>query len=102
MQATWFKCQGHGGIPGASAHFSYLGLNVEEMFVTGQPQYPVKRTLLTSGVLEAALTSRHQGHVRLETPWLNVNYRSYDQLRWRPMAPSPSGVSLDAFPPEQG
>ena len=101
-QATWFKCQGHGGIPGAYAHFSYLGLNVEEMFVTGQPQYPVERTLLTSGVLEAALTSRHQGHIRLETPWLNVNYRSYDQLRWRPTGPSPSGVSLDAFPPEQG
>ena len=24
--------------------FSYLGLNIEQMFITGQPQYPVERT----------------------------------------------------------
>ena len=84
------------------AHFSYLGLNVEEMFLTGQAQYPLERTLLTSGALEAALTSRHEGYVRLETPWLDVRYRSFEKLRWRPTAPSPTGVSLDPFPPEKG
>ncbi len=102
VDATWFKCQGHGGPIGAYAHFSYLGLNVEEMFLTGQAQYPLERTLLTSGALEAALTSRHEGHVRLETPWLDVRYRSFEKLRWRPTAPSPTGVSLDPFPPEKG
>ncbi len=47
----------------------------EEMFSTGKAPYPVERTLLTSGMLESCLTSRAQGHRRLETPHLNVAYR---------------------------
>ncbi len=101
IQATGMYAQGHGGPEGGSyAHFSYLGLNIEEMFLSGVPQYPVERTLLTSGVLEAALTSRHEGERRLETPWLDVEYRSYDSIRWRPSAPRPCGASLNPWPPE--
>ncbi len=99
VESTWFRCQGHGGEKGAYAHFSYLSLNVEEMFLTGVSQYPVERTLLTSGVLEAALTSRHEGHVRLETPWLELEYRSFDKLKWRPTATEPEGACLEVFPP---
>ena len=97
--AAEFYCQGHGAAVGAYAHFSYLGLNMEEMFLTGVPSYPVERTLLTSGVLEAALTSRHEGHRTIETDWLGVQYQSYDQLPWRPTAPRPCGACLDPFPP---
>jgi hypothetical protein len=71
------------------AHFSYLSLNIEEMFVTGKPTYPVERTLLTSGALEAALESRYRGDVRLETPHLDVRYQSYDRIPWRPTGPRP-------------
>jgi hypothetical protein len=99
IQATEFYGQGHGGVAGAYAHFSYLSLNLEEMFLTGRPSYPVERTVLTSGVLEAALTSRYEGHRRLETPWLDVGYTSYDALRWRPTGPRPSGASLAPWPP---
>jgi hypothetical protein len=100
VEATGFYAQGHGGpAGGAYAHFSYLGLNIEEMFLTGLPQYPVERTLLTSGVLEAALTSRHKGEKRLETPWLDVTYGSYDSFRWRSQGPRPSGASLAPWPP---
>ncbi len=49
---------------------------VEEMFSTGKAPYPVERTLLTSGVLESCLTSRMEGHRRLETPRLNVAYQA--------------------------
>jgi hypothetical protein len=76
------------------AHFSYLSLNMEEMFVTGRPSYPVERTLLTTGVLEAALDSRHQGHIRLETPHLDVAYTPGTQVPWRPTEPRPLAGSL--------
>jgi hypothetical protein len=99
VEATEFHAQGHGAPDGPYAHFSYLSLNVEEMFVTGRPAYPVERTLLTTGALEAALTSRHLGHVRVETPWLDVAYRSYGHLPWRPLGPRPTGACLDPWPP---
>jgi hypothetical protein len=50
--------------------------NIEEMFETGRPPYPVERTLLVSGILESCLTSRLQGRQRLETPHLDVRYSS--------------------------
>lgn len=46
----------------------------EEMFLTGQAPYPVERTLLTSGLVAAALTSLAQGQKRLETPHLAIRY----------------------------
>lgn len=79
------------------AHFSYLSLNMEEMFVTGQPSYPVERTLLTTGVLEAALDSRYQGHVRLETPHLAVAYQPAAQVPWRPTGERPLSPALQPF-----
>jgi hypothetical protein len=75
------------------AHFTYLGLNAQEMFLTGKPSYPVERTLLTTGILEAALDSRYQGYVRLETPHLDVKYTSFDTIPWRPSAPNPQPLS---------
>ena len=58
-------------------HFSYLTHNIEAMYLTGVETYPPERTLLTTGVLDAVMTSRFQGHQRIETPWLaKVAYRS--------------------------
>jgi len=99
IQATEFHLQGHGDIPTPYSHFSYLSLNVEEMFLSGFPSYPVERTLLTSGILEAALISRHENHRRLETPWLTVAYKSYANIPWRPIGPRPTGTCLDPWPP---
>ena len=72
--------------PGADRHqpFSYLGLNVQEMFLTGEPQYPVERTLLVTGALEALMESRHSDHARIETPHLNI---SYSPFRMDPIRP---------------
>jgi hypothetical protein len=47
----------------------------DEMFESGVAPYPIERTLLTSGVLEACLTSKVQDHTRIETPHLSVAYR---------------------------
>ena len=54
----------------------------EWMFETGVPPYPVERTLLTSGILESCLTSKIQGHTRLETPHLGVKYQTPRESRF--------------------
>jgi hypothetical protein len=48
----------------------------EEMFLTGKAPYPVERTLLTSGLVAAALQSLADGQKRLETPHLAVHYQA--------------------------
>lgn len=78
-------------------HFSYLGLNIEAMFLSGEPQYPVERTLLVSGALDALMDSRHRGHIRLETPHLDVAYRSYETMPIRPTGPLPKEASTVPF-----
>src|ERR1700723_2624703 len=47
-----------------------LAAKIEQTFHTGNAAYPVERTLLTTGVLEACLHSRHRLNQRLETPQL--------------------------------
>ncbi len=49
---------------------------VEEMFSTGRAPYPVERTLIVSGILEACLTSKYEGQKRMETPHLAVRYKA--------------------------
>lgn len=47
--------------------------NVERMFLTGRPPYPIERTLLTTGLVAAATKSLTLKK-RLETPHLDVKY----------------------------
>jgi hypothetical protein len=47
----------------------------EEMFVTGNAPYPVERTLLTSGLVQAGLQSLAAGQKRHATPHLAVRYQ---------------------------
>ena len=49
--------------------------NVERMFLTGKASYPVERTLLTTGLVIAAVESLRQEQKRIETPNLEVAYR---------------------------
>ena len=46
------------------------------MFLTGKAPYPVERTLLTSGLVEAGVRSLADGQKRLETPHLAIRYQA--------------------------
>ena len=59
-------------------HFSYLANAIAEMVLRGEAPYPAERTLLTTGILSAAMDSRFEGHRRIETEALDVTYAPAD------------------------
>jgi hypothetical protein len=48
------------------------------MMQTGHAAYPVERTLLTTGVLDAVMTSVNEKNRRVETPHLAIKYKPTD------------------------
>lgn len=67
--------------------FMALSHAIQHFFVTRVAPYPVERTLLTTGALEAAVRSRAEGR-RLETPHLNIAYTARDFRARREMGES--------------
>ncbi|MGH3424483.1 MAG: hypothetical protein ACRDO8_07135 [Nocardioidaceae bacterium] len=64
-----------GTTPGSPVeHFTFLVRQIESMVLEGVAPYPARRTLLTTGILEAAMRSRHEGGRQLDTPDLAVTY----------------------------
>lgn len=74
-------------------HFAGQVRGIESMIRTGRPAWPVDRTLLTSGILEALLTSGAEGGREVATPHLAVAYRS--DWAWSQPPPYPPGRPLD-------
>jgi hypothetical protein len=64
--------------------FSPLVNNMEAMFLTGKPTYPVERTLLTTGLTAAGVESLYRDQVRYDTPHLAVRYQPTEESTfWR-------------------
>jgi hypothetical protein len=55
--------------------FSPLSINMEKMFLSGKPTYPIERTLLTTGLTAAGVDSLYAGQTRVETPHLAIKYQ---------------------------
>jgi hypothetical protein len=82
-----FRVKGRRDIPSTlcyvpvenSNNFSPLVDSIARCFLTGKRDYPVERTLLTTGALAYVMESAYQGQKRLETPMLRVAYQAPKQ-----------------------
>jgi hypothetical protein len=79
-------CQFYLQEPEPYAHFGELTRAIESLITTGHAPYPVERTLLTSGILDSVMNSRHQMGKRLETPHLEIAYKPSE---WAPAKGEP-------------
>jgi hypothetical protein len=60
-------------------HFTFLVRQIESLILNSHSPYPITRTLLTTGVMEAALQSRHQ-HRTVPTPHLALAYEAPESV----------------------
>jgi hypothetical protein len=64
--------------PDPFAHFAYLVKAIDTMVHTNHPVYPVERTLLTTGILDALMISTSEKNRRVMTPHLDIRYQPTD------------------------
>jgi hypothetical protein len=69
-EATQFYLQQ----PDPFAHFAYLLRAIDRTIQTCHAAYPVERTLLTTGMLDAVMISKAERNRRVETPHLAIKY----------------------------
>jgi hypothetical protein len=74
--------------------FKALSHAVQHLFVHRRPPYPVQRTLLVSGALDYAMTSREQ-HKPVATPELQFSYQAGDWRAFRELGDSWKVITKD-------
>ncbi|MBI2809101.1 MAG: hypothetical protein HYX68_29310 [Planctomycetes bacterium] len=72
--ATWFRLQETRPF----GHFAHLLRAIEHTIHTGKPAYPVQRTLLTTGILDALMHSAVENNRVIKTPDLAIRYEASD------------------------
>ncbi|MGI8643060.1 MAG: hypothetical protein ACR2LS_02960 [Thermomicrobiales bacterium] len=61
-------------------HFGFLVRQIESLVLNNASPYPVARTLLTTGILDAVMRSRHEGNALLQTPELDIQYTAVEDV----------------------
>src|SRR5204863_143247 len=80
--------------------FKALAHAIQTHFRERHAPYPVERTLLTTGVLAAAMDSRFEGGRAVDTPHLNVAYKARDFRKFREMGASWRILTVDVPQPK--
>lgn len=75
-------------------HFAFLVQGIDEMMQTGKSSWPVERTLLTSGILDALHISKKDNSRPVATPYLSVSYES--KWNWKQPQPPPPDRPQDS------
>ena len=70
VAATWLQQQRYQPLWSFCHQVDYI----ERLVETGREPFPLERTLLSTGIIDAAMTSRFEGGRRLETPHLAIAY----------------------------
>jgi len=60
-----------------------LAAKIEAMYETGAAQIPARRALLTTGILDACINSRHRLNQRIETPHLKISYQAAKESQYQ-------------------
>lgn len=79
-------------------HFTFLCRQIEYMMLNGVAPYPLERTLLTTGILDAAMHSDYQNGARLLTPQLDIRYQAVANPEGT-LDPSGTGIGYPMPPP---
>ena len=79
--------------------FSALSHAIAHFFRTGQSPYPVERTLLVSGALDAAMHSHQAGGKPVDTPELEFGYQPQDFRAFRETGESWRVVTVETPQP---
>ena len=82
------SCQMYLPMPGQSAttadFFNPLVRRIEDLVLERRARnYPIERTLLTSGMVIAAVDSLHRGQTPVETPEMSVSYQGPRESQFR-------------------
>lgn len=80
--------------------FKALAHAIQSHFREGRAPYPVERTLMTTGILDAAMDSRIRGNAVQETPQLRFKYQPRDFRALREMGASWKIITEDRPEPQ--
>jgi hypothetical protein len=79
--------------------FTALSNAIAHFFKTGKSPYPVERTLLVSGILDAAMHSKAAGGKPIDTPHLEFAYRPQDFSAFRETGETWKQITVDTPQP---
>jgi hypothetical protein len=66
--------------PAPYGHALFQVRQIEALVLNGAAPYPAERTLLTTGILDVAMHSRHDGGARRATPELAISYQPVEHI----------------------